>query len=244
MDLCLMLYYGSPNDDVFLTAVNTFRKNSKALLKVYSDSLPDEFFKFDNVLHIPITKEDYTGRRCLFKMKVVQDAVNNLVDGDRLLVSDADMYFLADPFGAFEKCDFHIGVTTRVCSYTPMVNAGQFFINVNDRARWWFGGYFDNYTEKNKEYYDWFIDQNFLEHIWQEKIEGIVDVGWDYNFCPNTDIFGVKLASDMVKRAYESRAVKTLHLKSELKMCIHSGYMKNAVIRDCNNVWNWKEYTG
>jgi len=71
-----------------------------------------------------------------------------------------------------------------------------------------------------------------------------VDVGWEYNFCPNTDVYGVQMAANMIKRAYESRSVKVLHLKSELKMCIYSGFLEDAVTKlDSNNLsgWNWKE---
>jgi len=237
MDICMAVYYGRINDDVFETFLKTFRKVSGALLQVYTDNIPEDMSGYGVKWHL-LKREQIKGRRCLCKMECVRHCLNNLKDGDRLIVSDVDVYFLDDPFSAFEKCDFNVGVTKRLHSYKFPVNGGLFFVNTNKKSRAIFGEKFDIYIEDNPESADWFIDQNYL--CWLSKKGDAVDVGWEYNFCPNTDVFGVKLAVSMIRRAYESKAVKVLHLKSELKMCIYDGYMENAVTKRLTGGWNWK----
>lgn len=240
-DLIMMCYYGRPNDDVFLTCLNSLRSVSNTEVWVYADSLPDEWRDFKNVRWIPITPEQYMGRRCLFKMELVQKTMESMADDDRLIVADADLYFLDDPFRAFNKLNFDIGVTRRINSYKYSVNGGLFFINVNEDTRKCFGEYFNEYKKGKELMFDWFLDQKFLCDIFEDKYEGVVDVGWEYNFCPNTDIFGTNLAVDMIKRAYESNSVKVLHLKSELKLCVYSGFLKYAITKYSSNCWNWKD---
>jgi len=243
MDKCMMFYH-SVNDDVFLTSVNTFRNVSNASLIVYTDNVPiglqvqwaDEY----NIEWHCLKPEDVKDQRCYRKMKCVNDCISEMEDGDRLLVSDADVYFLEDPFSAFDKCEFDIGLTRRLHSYKFPINSGLFFVNVNPRTRKVFKDSFEIYAEKNPEIKDWFVDQSFLCQLYRKDgLAKIADVGWEYNFCPNTDVFGVKLAADMIKRAYESRSVKVLHLKSELKMCIYDGFLKDAVTKYANGGWNW-----
>ena len=160
-------------------------------------------------------------------------------EDDLLLVSDFDVYFLDDPFTAFDKLVFEIGVTRRLHSYKFPVNAGLFFVRACERSRYILGGCFDAFSSVNEETHDWFVDQDYMCQLFEKGMA--VDVGWEYNFCPNTDVFGVKLASDMVRRAYESKAVKTLHLKSELKLSLYDGFLEDAVTKHCSGKWNWKK---
>ena len=158
-----------------------------------------------------------------------------------MMVTDVDTYFLKNPFPSFRKTSFDVGVTTRLHSYKFPINSGVFFVKPNENARHIFGELFDIYRKTQPEHKDdWFIDQDFLNYIYKTN-KRVQDVGWEYNFCPNTDVFGVKMAADMIRRAYESRSVKVLHLKSELKMCIYDGFLEHAVTKHCNGGWNWKE---
>lgn len=248
MDCCVMTYWGRVHDDMFETCIKTFRKHTKALLQVYSDSAPKGKWLSDyNVSWFRLPDDKVKNRRCLANVECIQKMMDTLSDGDRLIVSDIDVYFLDDPFSAFDKCKFDLGVTLRLHSYQFPVNAGLCFINVNKNSRFLFGDKFRDSLKKICEHdnnMDWWVDQRYLNYLFQNKIEGVVDVGWEYNFCPGTDVLGIKLASDMIRRAYESRSVKVLHLKSELKMCIYDGYMEDAVNENPTGRWNWQKNSG
>jgi len=245
MDVCCMFYH-RVNDDVFETAVKTFRKHSDALLQVYTDMPKDlqeqfDFRKSYGIQWMPLEPSQVKNRRCLCKMECVQDCLSRLSDGDRVAVCDVDLYFLDDPFTAFDKCDFGIGLTTRFHPYKFPINAGVYFINVSEWSKKIMGLHFNEYAQKHPDTHDWFVDQDYLLTLWSKNDSGIKDVGWEYNFCPNTDVFGIDFAASLIKRAYESRSVKILHLKSELKMCIYDGFLEDAVNNCGVGIWNWKK---
>jgi len=241
MDVCVALYH-RVNDDVFETFLRTFRKISNALLQVYTDDVPKELQrKWSNDYQVEwkqLSPEQVKGRRCLCKMEIVADSAARLKTGDRLIISDVDIYFLEDPFTAFGKCEFEIGVTLRIHPYKFPVNAGIYFIHINDHSKKVFCNDYKDYVKAYPQDGDWLVDQNYINYIY--KNGDAVDVGWEYNFCPNTDVFGIDLAANMIKRAYDSRSVKILHLKSELKMCIYESFLEDAVIKYMNGGWNWK----
>jgi hypothetical protein len=257
MDVAFMCYWGRPNDDVFETCVNTFSKHSKALLQVHSrvyDLSKDYGLRWVNV-----PKREVKGRRALCKIEQLARLVKQLKAGSRLLVMDADLYFLDDPFKAFEK-EFDVALTTRCHEYRWPVNGGVFFIRVNSKTKQWMKFHLEQCQEptwhallefrksrKAQPYTpDWEIGQDFLCATWLDRVGSsviphTVDVGYQYNFCPNTDIFGLQKARKMIKDVYNGNSVKILHLKSELKLCIYDGYMEDAITKRCNGRWNWYE---
>jgi len=242
MDILMACYFGQPNNDVFETFLKTFRKvNNTALLQVYTD-LPTELqsgYIDYNVVFIDVPAEDIKGQRCYRKIRCVADTESNATEGDRIIVCDVDLYFLSNPFRAFNKLSFDIGVTRRVHSYQFPVNSGLFCFWATKKTHEIFGRDFDNYALNYPDRKDWFIDQDYINHLFTT--EQAVDIGWEYNFCPNTDVFGINLASDMIRRAYESRSVKVLHLKSELKLLIYDGFLEDAVTNEPNGTWNWQK---
>lgn len=242
MDVCAAFYH-RVNDDMFETFLRTFRKVSNALLQVYTDNVPVSLqVKWSNdynVGWIQLTEEQVKRRRCLCRIKCLCDCSEMLTSNDRLIFSDVDVYFLEDPFTAFDKRGFSVGVTTRFHTYKFPINSGLVFVRPSKETDKIFGIDFEGYADENKEYWDWYIDQNYLNYLYENG--EAVDVGWEYNFCPNTDVFGVNLAADMIRRAYESRSVKVLHLKSELKMEIYEGYMEDAVTKNCCGSFNWRQ---
>lgn len=246
MDVCAAFYH-RVNDDVFETFLRTFRKVSGARLLVYTDNVPKDFQrKWTNdyqVEWIQLKPEQVRDRRCICKLEIIDDCISRLIDGDRLIISDVDMYFLNDPFTAFDKLSFDIGVTLRIHSYKFPVNAGLCFLRINDNSRQVFCRDYKDYIKAYTGNGDWFIDQDYINKLYKDG--RAVDVGWEYNFCPNTDVFGIDLAADMIKRAYRSKSVKVLHLKSELKMCIYEGFLDDAVTKYAGGAnlsgWNWKK---
>ena len=263
MDVCMMVYWGRVHDDMFETCIRTFRKHSDALLVVFTDDDTIPSIKDMNIRFVP--KDRVEGRRCLCKIECLSELISQLDDGDRLFVSDIDMYFLDDPFTAFEE-EFDMGVTTRCYEYILPINAGAFYFRINQVTRDFMAFRLDNLYEPTwdkyrqfeldirgnsnhpKQYPDWWIDQDFLCASWFHRTEisemfglKIVDVGWYYNYCPGTDVFGIQKATQMIRGAYEHKSVCTLHLKSELKLAIYDGYMQDAVNKKIEGIWNWKK---
>lgn len=234
MDICAAFYH-RVNDDVCETFLNSFRKvNDKALLQVHTDDVPVEIQTewSENYGVEWIITEPAQGQRCYQRM---MSAVETSCD--RLVFCDVDVYFLDDPFKVFDKRKFDLGLTKRIHSYKFPVNSGVFFVRPEGRD---FLSEFPAYADEHKDIWDWFIDQDFLNYLWGRR--GVVDVGWEWNFCPNTDVFGTVLAMDMIRRAYESKSVKILHLKSELKNLIYDGFLEYAINRPENKKagWDWQ----
>ena len=239
MDVCTAIYFNAVNDDMFETFLRTFRRVSGALLQVYTDTPKKKWENDYQVEFVRVKPEEYRNKRCLCRMECVQHCLSRLKDGDRLVCSDVDVYYLDDPFTAFDKLYFDIGVTRRFHPYKVPINSGQFFIRANPTTRYIFDGELVDFARKHPEWHDWYLDQEFLIDLWRKG--DAVDVGWEYNFCPNTDVFGVEMAQGMIRRAYGSRSVKVLHLKSELMLCLYNGYMEDAVTKNPCGSWNWKK---
>lgn len=260
MDIAFICYWGRVNDDVFETCVNTFRKHSKAHLQVHSDNRPE--LKADyGIRWTNVDKSIVKGRRALCKIERLRNVTKNMRNNDRLLVADADLYFLDDPFTAFDK-DFDLAITTRCHEWKfngreYPVNGGVFFFRINDKTRKFVNFYLQQCENPNwpplvklrKELGrvytpDWEIGQDFLLAAWENRDEldlNIVDLGPEYNLCPNTDYFGVRKAQQLIKVAYETKSAKVLHLKSELKLSIYDDWMEDAVIHQGGRKeWLWK----
>ena len=263
MDVAFFVYWNRANDDVFETCINTLFKHSKAHLQVHSDDRPTDLSRDYGITWVNVPKDEVKGRRALCKIERLQKIVRQLRNGDRLMVADVDLYFLDDPFKAFER-DFDFAVTTRCHPYRWPVNGGVFFVRVNKNTRNLIDFYrhecffpswpplleFRKQRKAGPYTPDWEIGQDFLCAVWLNKDKHdicvdkdltIMDVGPEYNYCPNTDVFGTERAREMIKAAYHGDAIKVLHLKSELKLCIYDGYMEDAITKRCNGSWNWYE---
>ncbi len=258
MDICFICYWGRPNDDVFETCVNTFVKHApKALLQVHSDDRVNDLSRDYGIRWVGVPKREVAGRRALCKIEQLQRLVHLLKNGDRLIVADADLYFLDDPFKAFEH-EFDVAVTTRCHPYRWPVNGGMFFLRINKDTRAFVDFYLRQCEKptwpalvefrRGRPYTpDWEIGQDFLCALYSVhgavpymKDLTVIDVGYEYNFCPNTDLFGTPKARILIQNAYEEKTVKVLHLKSELKLCIYDDYMEDAITKRCDGRWNWK----
>lgn len=256
MDIAFFCYWGRANDDVFETCMNTFNLCSKALLQVNSDDRVNDLSRDYNIRWVNVPKKEVEGRRALCKIEQLDRLIKQLRHGDRLMVADCDLYFLDDPFKAFEK-DFDMAVTTRCHEYRWPINGGVFFLRVNNKTRRIVDFYLRQCREpswppllefrKGRTYTpDWEIGQDFLCTAWNERgnlEQDIIDVGPEYNYCPNTDVYGVDRARQLIECAYKFKTVKVLHLKSQLKLSIYDGYMEKAITKRCNGRWNWYAYS-
>ena len=253
MDSCLMFYHRVDNDDVMETCLASFREVTRENYEpiyFYSDNVKGgepKRYKFDyGLVWRALRAQRVNGKRQLCKLQCVQELVAESQIGDRIIIADVDLYFLTNPFGAFS--DFDIGLTGRPYEYKFPINGGIWFINVNEHTKIILGGYLNEWIEKYKKgetkayqpgNMDWFIDQDFLIHLWEEKPCNVVDVGWQWNYGPNDDKYGIDDAKQKLKEAYEGDEVKILHLKSKLKSCIYDGWLPNVKISHSESEWNW-----
>jgi len=175
--------------------------------------------------------------------------INALADGSKVISADADLYFLKDPFDAFEKFgDFDIGVTTREDKeYHYPINQGVVMFNVNPNVRNFLEFLTSQIIERTwppliawqKKFNhlvignDWCIGQDEMCVAWLErdKIQEkfgvkIVDVGYKYNYCPHADGVHTWSGKHKLMTAYNDRSVAVLHLKSKLKELLLEGKLK------------------
>ncbi|GAF97160.1 unnamed protein product, partial [marine sediment metagenome] len=172
VDICVMCYWGRVDDGMLETAIKTFRKvNKTALLYVYTDGGAIPLNSDCDVNWFPVAKKQVEGRRALCKIELLDKLMRLAFEDDRIIASDIDVYFLKDPFKAFDEF-FDLGVTTRCHSFQCPINAGMFFMLNNENMR-------DFMTYRLAEISphvtgvsgDWGVDQAFLNKVWSQKAE-------------------------------------------------------------------------
>lgn len=170
--------------------------------------------------------------------------IRGLKDEARVISADADLYFLKNPFDAFNK-DFDIGVTTRPYPYQYPINAGVVMFRVNDCVRDFLDFIMGQVSKRTWEPLiewqdrfghqgnEWYIDQD----IWCVAFENksyirekfnvrIADIGPRYNFCPHADGAHTNHGKDLLMEAYRNKSAHVLHLKSRLKELLIEGHLK------------------
>jgi hypothetical protein len=199
-------------------------------------------------LDVPVSK--MRRRRAACKVSELDAFVNRLPEGDRILVTDADVYFRSNPMMAFTEMDGDdLGLTTRGYDHMFPINGGIFYIQVNQKMKDWirwhrkevFNPQWEVYRRIRKRYnhhhfgLDWSVGQDFLVANWEARDEvfalrgvRIGDVGPRYNYCPATDTMGER-AYEMVRECLKEDEVVTVHLKSDLKSMIYDGTFPNTI---------------
>ncbi|KKN75717.1 hypothetical protein LCGC14_0378210 [marine sediment metagenome] len=225
---------------------------------VFSDELKDYSFNsqgveaiYDNVKRPVLTQFVTPDERAIGRMgsKVLTcyRFVCGLPNGSKVLMSDADMYFMRDPMKAF-NADFDLGVTTRPEPYYYPLNAGIIFMRVTDQLKDYLRFVIENiYTASWPELVsyqkrfghdpgdkDWNFDQDALcvTYLFADQMKerfgiNVVDVGPKYNWCPHSDGTWEQIASGKAKllRAYHDESVVVLHLKSKLRELVFEGLL-------------------
>ena len=170
--------------------------------------------------------------------------IQGLPNGSSVISADADLYYLDDPFTAFRQ-DFDIAVTTRPGTYHYPINQGVVMFRVNDRVRnfldFLIGQIFERTWPELIEFQkrfnhtgnDWSIGQDMMCVAWLNKEEiqkrfgvKIVDIGYEYNYCPHADGIQTIFGKEQLMTAYELKTVSVLHLKSRLKELLFDGFIK------------------
>lgn len=170
--------------------------------------------------------------------------IKGLPNNSKVISMDADLYFLKNPFEAFEM-DFDVAVTTRPEPYHYPINQGVVMIKVNDKVRnfldYLSGQIFDRTWPELIEWQkrfghtgnDWCIGQDLMcvayvhkDYIWRLFGVKIVDIGPQFNFCPHADGEATEQGKAKLMQAYNMKSVHVLHLKSRLKELLYEGKLR------------------
>lgn len=245
---------------MFETCVKTLRKHSNCVIVVVTDNVPSEtrhkLSRTYNIHWMVLNPGTMEHRRAACKIEQLDIFMQPREDGDCVLVSDVDIYFLADPFTAMG--DFDVALTTRGYDYYFPINGGIFYLNVNDKSKEWISWHnkevikptWPPYIQLNQHHrkrfgLDWAVGQDFLIACWEQREQikqetgiTIVDVGPKYNYCPPSDKWGTK-AFEAIRKAYHEKSVVALHLKSTLKDMLYEGFLEDAITKypKCSNDW-------
>jgi len=258
--------YHRKDDNILETCVNSLHLvNPSAQVVITTDGVPDELDKRMTreygVQWIRVPTQKMYKRRATCKIEFLNNLIQQCNDGDEILVSDVDVYFIKDPFVAFIECmNMDLGLTTRGYKHLFPINGGIFYIRVNSKMKAWVDWHVKEihhplwppYTKAKRvlNHYsqglDWTVGQDFLIACWGAKDEllktkgiDVIDVGSKYNYCPATDL-NKPQAFNMAWNALNEKSVVTLHLKSELKQMVYDGKFPNAKLNYPKGQLAWK----
>jgi hypothetical protein len=257
-DIAYFVYHRK-DDNMLLTCINSLRVvNPNCSIVIVTDGVPeglkDKLRNDYNVIWFYVTPSQMNKRRATCKIEMLNEIVKDLENSKaQILVSDVDIYFQGDPFVPFEEYpDMDLGLTTRGYPYAFPINAGIFYIRVNDKMKSWVQWHIDEilkpswgryiqlhinqYRHRQRLGLDWAVSQDFLIANWLYKDEvkklkgvNIIDVGPQYNFCPPVDTMKNK-AFELIRESLIKKDKVVLHLKSDLKKMIYEGIFPNAKI--------------
>jgi len=171
--------------------------------------------------------------------------IKGLPEGLKVISADADLYYLKDPFTAFDKFDFDIAVTTRPEKYHYPINQGMVMFRTSKKLNYFLDFLMSQIFKRTwpeliqwQELFkhsgnNWSIGQDMMCVAFRlkEQIEEnfgikIVDVGPEYNYCPHSDGIHTWSGKQKLMEAYKNKSVSVLHLKSRLKELLFSGQLK------------------
>ena len=245
-------YWNNVDPNMLETCISSLRDVSDCIIYIAANSVPkdvEQKLNLYGVQWIWIPDSKVKDRRACCKIEVLNDIVKQCGNNDMIMVSDVDIVFIKDPFFPFLSYpDMDLGLTTRGYKHAFSINAGMFYIKVNDNMRKWLSwhlaeiynpvweAYVNHRRKWNHGHYglDWSVGQDFLVSTWDNKefVESkmnikVVDVGPEYNYCPPTDTMGIK-AFNMAWKSLDEKSVSVLHLKSDLKKMIYMPKFPNA----------------
>ena len=103
-------------DDMFETCVKSLRKHYKGYLRIWSNNIPQGLLdKWEKEYDINWTDLDLEPAEAIKTMSLQDNlrqvrTIQSADDGDQLISSDIDLYFMADPFTAFDKAIISVGI--------------------------------------------------------------------------------------------------------------------------------------
>ena len=227
-----------------LICLLSLRKYSDAEIIIVTDNLPSNNQAWlesrVGVCVKDISSTNWTGRRMLCKLEQLHKLLVEYADCGtcEVIMSDADVVFRGDPYGAFhEYPEFDVGYTTRFYPYPSPVNGGLVFYRNSESVRSFVGECCEQVSQpswtpyiecKNPNNADWNCDQDLLNAVnrnpafFHERFKFVTkDVGYKYNYCPASDVFGTAAAATLLKWAFIERVYPVIHFKGNAKDLLH-----------------------
>lgn len=249
----VIMTYHTADDNIFETCLKTLRQVSDCKMVVITDNVPAEFrnelTKRYDVEWVLVTPELMDGNRAGCKITESHKYCQGLHDGDEVIIADVDLYYMSDPFAAFEEFpEFDLAVTTRPYRYHFIINGGLYCYRISTNIKrfitFWdtqipnptwdlFVQHIKKCKHTNK-IPDWCIGQDFLNLIWSERDSilqqyniNIIDIGPKYNWTPakSSRRFMLQLLEH-----YNANDCPVLHLKGGAKKAIYSQYIFSDAI--------------
>ena len=235
MNVAYFIYVGKYiENDMFDVCIQSLRKQSNCKIVVYTSGLENkELLKSRGAHVVSISKDSWNDRRMTCKVEntlTLPDTIG-LQPGDNVMVFDADLIFLKDPFTVFEN-EFDFMYTTRHYTDTYKANGGVWGFKFNNASEKFLKYFISNLNKptwgpyvhfrKNHQYnrdldnLDWWVDQDWLcvcDRLKDDINNGLLefpvtlyDAGADYNWI-------IRRGPDEVLEKIDNRDKYILHLK-------------------------------
>jgi len=181
MKIAYFIYVGKyTENDMFDVCIQSLQKQSNCKIVVYTTELENEELLMSRgvqIIHIDKTLWDNRRMSCKVECTLTLIDTIGMSPGDNVMVFDADLLFLKDPFSVFDN-EFDFMYTTRHYTDTYKVNGGVWGFKFNKFSKEFLQYYISNLNNptwcsyinfrKNHLYnndlnnLDWWVDQDWL----------------------------------------------------------------------------------
>ena len=236
MNVAYFIYVGKyVENDMFDVCIQSLRKQSNCKIVVYTVDLENkELLESRGAEVIHIDEKSWNDRKmtCKVECTLTLPETIGLKYGDNVIVFDADLIFLKDPFLVFEN-NFDFMYTTRHYTDAYKANGGVWGFRFNASSKKFLQHYISNlnnpewtpYVEFRKNHIynqdlnnlDWWVDQDWLCvcNDYKDEINNgdlgfpitLYDAGPTYNWI-------IKNGSKEVIKEINAKDKSILHLKS------------------------------
>lgn len=236
MNYVLITNYG--DNSLIDISLKSLRKVSDCQVVIFSDKPIDYGY---NSKTIAVSQDVLNIGIMGSKMITHYQFVQQRKTGDKIISADNDLFYLSDPFTAFEN-SFDIGLTTRHYKWHYPINGGVVMFKAGYNLKSFLTFVLSQLKEVTwkplKEFQNkfshsgnnWYIDQDIWCTAWNERQIlkerlnlNIEDIGYRYNFCPHSDGDRTEIGKHELMDAYTNKSVAVLHLKSRLKELVLDG---------------------
>lgn len=182
MNVAYFIYHGKIKKwDLFDVSIRSLQKVSDCKIVVYTPQLENhEYLEKLGVQVVHFEMEDWENRKMTCKVECTLTLPEScgLKYGDNVMVFDADLLFIKDPFTAFKEHEFDFAYTTRNLRSEYPVNGGvwgftynensnnllHFFVGNLNNPSWqpYLNARVNHAHNRDLDNLDWWVDQDFL----------------------------------------------------------------------------------
>ncbi len=182
MNVAYFIYHGKIKKwDLFDVSIRSLQKVSDCKIVVYTPQLENhEYLEKLGVQVVHFEMGDWENRKMTCKVECTLTLPEScgLKYGDNVMVFDADLLFIKDPFTAFKEHEFDFAYTTRNLRSEYPVNGGvwgftynensnnllHFFVGNLNNPSWqpYLNARVNHAHNRDLDNLDWWVDQDFL----------------------------------------------------------------------------------